>query len=88
MITGINELKALAKHISCECKCKFDDKKCSLSQKWNNNKWWCQCQKHHICKKDYICNIATCNSKNGKYLLSIIDNSVIVFDEVIDVVTK
>ena len=24
MITGINESKRLRKHISCECKCKFD----------------------------------------------------------------
>ena len=28
MITGINELKILTKHISCECKCKFDGRKC------------------------------------------------------------
>ena len=27
MITGINELKTLAKHISCEFKCKFDEQK-------------------------------------------------------------
>ena len=26
MITGINELNTLTKHISCECKCKFDKK--------------------------------------------------------------
>ena len=26
MITGINGLKTLTKHISCECKCKFDHK--------------------------------------------------------------
>ena len=26
MITGINELKSLTKHISCKCKCKFDGK--------------------------------------------------------------
>ena len=28
MFTGINESKTLAKHISCECKCKFDRTKC------------------------------------------------------------
>ena len=28
MITRINELKTLTKHISCECKCKFDGRKC------------------------------------------------------------
>ena len=27
MITGINESKTLAKHISCEFKCKFDEQK-------------------------------------------------------------
>ena len=27
MFTGIDELKTLAKHISCECKCKFERKK-------------------------------------------------------------
>ena len=31
MITGINELKTLTKHISCECKCKFDERK------WNSD---------------------------------------------------
>ena len=35
MITGINESKALAKHMSCECKCKFDGKKCNSDQWWN-----------------------------------------------------
>ena len=29
MITGINESKTLTKHLSCECKCKFD------GRKWN-----------------------------------------------------
>ena len=32
MITGINESKLLTKHISCECKCKFDGTKCSSNQ--------------------------------------------------------
>ena len=38
MITGINESKTLAKHISCECKCKFDGRKCNSDQWWNNDK--------------------------------------------------
>ena len=29
MITGINESKTLAEHISWECKCKFDGRKCN-----------------------------------------------------------
>ena len=38
MITGINKLKTLTKHISCKCKCKFDGRKCNSNQKSNNNK--------------------------------------------------
>ena len=29
MITGINESKTLTKHTSCECKCRFDGRKCN-----------------------------------------------------------
>ena len=32
MITWINESKKLTKHISCECKCKFDGRKCNSNQ--------------------------------------------------------
>ena len=32
MITCITELKTLAKHISSQCKCKFDETKCKSSQ--------------------------------------------------------
>ena len=38
MITVINELKTLAKYISCKCKCKFDGRKCNSNQKWNKDK--------------------------------------------------
>ena len=38
MIKEINESKTLKQHISCECKCKFDGRKCNLDQWWNNDK--------------------------------------------------
>ena len=85
MIKGKNESKKLAKHISCECKCKFDRRKCNSYEWWNNDKCRCECKKRHICKKDYVWNPATCNCENGKYLPSIMDDSAIIFDEVIDV---
>ena len=44
-------------------------------------------QKHHMLKKDYIWNHATC-CKNGKYLASIIDDSVITCDEILDAEAK
>ena len=88
MITGINELKTLTKHVLCECKCKFNGRKCNSNQKWNNDKCWCQCKKHNLCEKDYIWNPSTCNCKNGKYLANIMDDSVITCDEIIDAETK
>ena len=49
MVTGINESKTLTKHISCECKYKFDGMKCKSNQWWNNKKCRRESKKHHIC---------------------------------------
>ena len=51
---------------------------------WNNDKCRCGCKKHHICEKDYIWNTATCSWENGKYLASIIGDSVVTCDEIRD----
>ena len=32
IITGINESKTLTKHVSCECKCRFNGRKCNSDQ--------------------------------------------------------
>ena len=62
--------------------------KCNSNQNWNNDKCWCECKKHHICEKDYIWNLASCNCKNGKYSTSISDKSVVTCDEIIDAEAK
>ena len=71
----------------------FDGRKCNPNQKRNNDK--CrninECKnlkKHCLCKKDFIWNPATCSCKNGKYLASIIDDSVIPCYEIIDAEAK
>ena len=38
--TVIKEIK----HISCNCKCEFDGRKCNLSQKLNKDKCRCECR--------------------------------------------
>ena len=38
MITCINELKTLTKHVSCECKCKFDGRKYNWNLQWNKDR--------------------------------------------------
>ena len=80
MIKEINASKILAKHVSCECECKFDGSKCSSNQKCNNDKRRCECKnkkKHYACEKDYIWNPATCSCENVEYLVSTIEGSVI-----------
>ena len=54
MIRGINESKTLTKHISCECKCKFDGRKGNSNQKLNNDKCQCECKRHNICEERLI----------------------------------
>ena len=84
MITGINESKTRTKHISCNCKCNFDDKKCSLNKKWNKNKCFCDYKspiKNWVCKKDYIWNPSASACENDKYLGSIINDSVVICDK-------
>ena len=44
MIRRINESKTLKRHLSCDCKCKFDGRRYNLNQKWNND------QSQHECK--------------------------------------
>ena len=87
MITGINESKIWTKHISSECKCKLDGRKFNSNQKWNNDK--CRCEwrnpkEQHMCEKHYIWNPATCSCENHKYLATIIGDSVIRCDKILE----
>ena len=82
MITGKNQSKRFKRGISCKCKCKFDEKKCNWNEKWNNVD--ASVKRHYLCEKYYIWNLATCSCKKRKCLPSIIDDSVITFDEIIE----
>ena len=85
LISNKNEAKAIAKHISWDCKWKFSSKTCNSNQKWNNNRFQCECKNYHKSKKDYNWNLSTCTCENRKYLRNIADNSVIACDEIIHV---
>ena len=78
------ESKTFTKHISCKCKSKFDETKCKSSQWWDNDKCRCEFKKIHVREKDYVWNPATCNCENVKYLASIMDDSVITYDEIVE----
>ena len=84
MVIRIKESRTLTKYASCESKCKFDGRKWNFYQKRNNDKCWCECIKHHICKKYYIWNPATWTCKDVKYLASIINDSLVTCVEIIE----
>ena len=46
-------------------------------------KFRCECKKHYIYEKDYVWSPRTYSFENGKYLASIMDDSMIICDEVI-----
>ena len=39
-----NKAKTITKHISCDCKCKFNSTTCNLNQKQNNEICQCECK--------------------------------------------
>ena len=67
MIVRISEFKVLTKNVLWECKCRFDGKKCNSDQWRNNDKSQSECNKRHVCQKDYIWNHSICNCENAKY---------------------
>ena len=57
MCDGINESRTLAKHISCDCRCGFDGRKCNWRQRRNNSN---EPIKHGACEEDYAWNHRPC----------------------------
>ena len=53
MIANENEAKTMTKHISCDCKCKFNSATCNSNREWNNETCLCACKNYRICQKDY-----------------------------------
>ena len=52
-IIRIYGAKTLIKHISCDCKCKFDSTTCNSNHKWINDKCQCECKNYRACNKNY-----------------------------------
>lgn len=82
----------MTKYNLCDCKRKFDCRKCNLNQNWNNNKRRCECKnsgKDRVWKEYYVWNPILCDCeylKNYAYIKS--NGSVIACDEIIDVADK
>ena len=85
MITRIDKAKTLTKHILCDCKCIFNSTTYNLNQEWNNDKRQCGSKKYLTCQKDYSWNPSICICEISRYLKSIVDDSVTVCIEIINV---
>ena len=83
VITNKKEAKLMTKHISCDCKCKFNNTTCNSNQKWNNKTYQYECKNNHKSKTDYSWNFSTCICGNSKHLKSIFDTLVTECDEII-----
>ena len=66
MITRMNGGKALVKHPSCRCKCKFHSATCNSNQKWNNERCQWDYKNYQTCKESCSWNPSTCICENGK----------------------
>ena len=65
MITEINESKSLAEHVSCDCRCRLDDKRrntttISVNVDVKNS------TKPHVCRRNYKWNLSICARKCDK----------------------
>ena len=75
IITRIDETETIVKHISCDCKGKFNATIYNSNKKWNNETCPCEFKNHRMCKKDYSWNPSTCTCGNTKHLKRIVDDS-------------
>ena len=69
------------KGVSCKYECRLDERRFNSGQWQNNVNISVKC---HACGKKFIWNPSTCSCKNGKYLASIMDDSAIMCDEIIE----
>ena len=88
MITRTNESKTLTKHISCDCKHKFDGRKCNSNQKWNKHlhRRVYKTQQNITYMKKIIFGIL--RRLLDEYSKSIIGDSVITCNEITDAVAQ
>ena len=60
-----NETRHIKWHKTCKCGCRLNSIVCSNKQRWNKNKYRCECKElidKGVCDKGYIWN--PCNHEN------------------------
>ena len=63
-MSGVNETRFLIQYELCESKCGLNEGVCNSKQKWNHNKYRCECKElddWSSCKKGYMWNHSKCD---------------------------
>ena len=76
LMSRTNETKNIKWHETCKCECRLDAIVCNNKQRWNKNKYKCECKElinKGVCDKDFIwiLEIANVNVINHVILVSI-----------------
>ena len=82
-----NESETLAKHISCECSCELEGRKCHSRQKWNKDYVWnvkIISRIHIYVLVSVIKIVRLVNTLKTEYMKSLIDDLVVTCDETVD----
>ena len=66
LISKKNLLKNISFHQSCKCGCILDEKVCNNLQKWNKDKFRCECLKIKDCDTGYSWNVNNCRCEMKK----------------------
>ena len=66
LISNKNVLKNISFHQSCKCGCLLDKKVCNNLQKWNKDKFRCECLKIKDCDIVYSWNVNNCRCEMKK----------------------
>ena len=44
LVSRTNETRFIKWHKTCKCKCRLDGSVCNNKQRWNEDKFWCECK--------------------------------------------
>ena len=66
LISQKTVFKNISFHKSCKCGCLLDEKVCNNLQKWNKDKWGCECLKIEDCDPGYSLNVSSCKCEMKK----------------------
>ena len=70
LMTWTNQTRHIEWHETCKCKCRLDASVSNNKQRWNKDKYRCECRKELIdkerCDKGFIWNPSDCNYQCDK----------------------